>query len=146
MWKGNDAGGVGDLAEAVEEMIVLGLFRRIFHPTKEEQINDLEMLLKRHEEQIGHCTTCKKHISSHEPGFVTDFGKCKNHSTIFAQKACGLTDAHCPLYEEDVEEVVAIKRSILELRQLEPKEVSRVVDKLTMAKMVSLHGRSLNDE
>ena len=95
----------------------MGRFRRIFNPTKEEQIYDLEMLLRLHEEQIGHCCTCLNHILSDATGFVTDFGECKANSQIFAIKACGLIDDPCPLYEENAEEVIGIKQNIQQLRQ-----------------------------
>ena len=94
----------------------MGLFMRIFNPTKEEQIHSLGMLLKLHEEQIGYCTTCKNYISSDMPGFVTDFGECKKRYSEFAQKVCGMIDC-CPLYEEDVEKMVEIKQIIHRISQ-----------------------------
>lgn len=38
---------------------MIASFRRTFLPTPEEQIQDLEMILKLHTEQIGYCSTCK---------------------------------------------------------------------------------------
>ena len=75
-------------------------FRRTFHPTVEEQIQDYELLLRLHKEQLGHCSTCANHISSDMPGYVTDYGDCTVDSPLFPAKVCGLEDKICPLYAE----------------------------------------------
>ena len=43
---------------------MIASFRRTFLPTPEEQIQDLEMILKLHTEQIGYCSTCKNHTQA----------------------------------------------------------------------------------
>lgn len=96
--------------------------RLIFPPTKEEQIRDLEMLMKFHQELIGHCSTCTNHIPSSMPGFVTDYGECKAEAEIFPAKVCGLTDDPCSMYAEDTEFVKDINLKIQQLRQPERKE------------------------
>lgn len=90
-------------------------FRRTFFPTPEEQIQDLEMILRVHEGQIGKCSTCENHIPSDMPGFVTDYGKCKTGSPIFIEKVCGLKDESCPLYIE--KSVEPIKQKIERIKQ-----------------------------
>lgn len=94
---------------------MIASFRRTFLPTPEEQIQDLEMILKLHTEQIGHCSTCKNHISSDMPGIVTDYGSCNVDSPVFAEKVCGLSEETCPLYME--ESVEPIKREIECIKQ-----------------------------
>ena len=94
---------------------MIASFRRTFLPTPEEQIQDLEMILKLHTEQIGHCSTCKNHISSDMPGIVTDYGSCNVDSPVFAAKVCGLRENTCPLYIE--ESVEPIKREIERIKQ-----------------------------
>ena len=98
-------------------MTEVNCLRRIFHPTKEEQISDLEMLLKFHQELIGSCSTCANHIPSNMPGFVTDYGECKAEAEMFPAKVCGLTDDPCPMYVEDTEFVKDINLKIQQLRQ-----------------------------
>lgn len=90
-------------------------FRRVFSPTPEEQILDLEMLLQLHMDQIGHCSTCENLIPGDMPGFVTDYGSCRVGSLIFAEKVCGLRDEVCPMYKEV--SVAQIKREIEHLKQ-----------------------------
>ena len=99
---------------------MMASFRRTFLPTPEEQIQDLEMVLRLHTEQIGHCSTCKNHISSDMPGIVTDYGSCKADSPVFAAKVCGLKDGSCPLYAE--KSVEPIKREIESIKQNRPPE------------------------
>lgn len=94
---------------------MIASFRRTFLPTPEEQIQDLEMILKLHTEQIGYCSTCKNHISSDMPGIVTDYGSCNVDSPVFAAKVCGLRENTCPLYIE--ESVEPIKREIGRIKQ-----------------------------
>lgn len=94
---------------------MIASFRRTFLPTPEEQIEDFEMVLRFHTEQIGHCSTCKNHISSDMPGIVTDYGSCNVDSPVFAAKVCGLRENTCPLYIE--ESVEPIKREIERIKQ-----------------------------
>ena len=94
---------------------MIASFRRTFLPTPEEQIEDLEMVLRFHTEQIGHCSTCKNHISSDMPGIVTDYGSCNVDSPAFSAKVCGLRENTCPLYIE--ESVEPIKREIERIKQ-----------------------------
>lgn len=88
---------------------MMGSFRKIFNPTKEEQIESIEMLIKLHEDQIGHCSTCMFHIPTDMPGFVTDYGECRVNSPIFAEKVCGLREIRCSHYVEDVTEINRLK-------------------------------------
>ena len=94
---------------------MIASFRRTFLPTPEEQIEDLEMVLRFHTEHIGHCSTCKNHISSDMPGIVTDYGSCNVDSPVFSAKVCGLRENTCPLYIE--ESVEPIKREIERIKQ-----------------------------
>lgn len=96
---------------------MLGLFRRTFKPTKEEQLHDLTLLYRLHGEQVGHCTTCLNYVSSEMPGFVTDFGSCKVYSDVFAAKVCGLIDSPCHFYKENKDEAADIKKKIVQLQQ-----------------------------
>lgn len=89
------------------------LFRRIFNPTKEEQIQDLEQLIRLHNMQIGHCSTCIHHEESRMPGFVTDYGKCKKRVRIFYKKVVDSSQhIPCKQYEEDAEYVQLLKKQI----------------------------------
>ena len=90
-------------------------FRRIFRPTAAEQIQDYELLLRLHKEQIGQCSTCANHLPSDMPGHVTDYGECCVDSPLFAAKACGLKDEICPLYEE--RSVEWLEQEIMRLKQ-----------------------------
>lgn len=98
--------------------------KRIFCPTREEQISDLETLLRFHQELIGNCSTCSNQIPSRTrlPDFVTDYGECKAEAEMFPAKVCGLTDDPCPMYVEDTEFVKDINLKIQQLRQPERKE------------------------
>ncbi len=90
-------------------------FRRIFHPTAAEQIQDYELLLRLHKEQLGHCSTCANHIPSDMPGYVTDYGGCCVDSPLFAAKACGLKDEICLLYVES--SVESLEQEIMRLKR-----------------------------
>lgn len=98
--------------------------RLIHWPTKEEQIRDLEIQLKFHQELIGHCSTCSNQIPSRTrlPDYVTDYGECKAEAEMFPAKVCGLTDDPCPMYTEDTEFVRDINLKIRQLREPEQKE------------------------
>lgn len=91
-------------------------FRRIFHPTKEERIEDLKTVLKLHKDNLYHCSTCANHFLTDMPGFVTDYGSCCLNSPIFAEKVCGLREIECPFYVEDVTEVNRLKGLLKELK------------------------------
>ncbi len=95
-------------------------FRRVFHPTVEEQIQDYELLLRLHKEQLGHCSTCANHISSDMPGFVTDYGECRAGIPNFAEKVCGLEQLPCQQYIE--ESIEPILREIERLKRVCPPE------------------------
>lgn len=89
-------------------------FRRIFQPTKEERIKDLELLIRLHEKHIGCCSTCIHHEGSHMPGFVTDYGECKKDAPWFVVKVAPLDNEAlcCPFYEENTEYVELLKQQI----------------------------------
>ena len=89
-------------------------FRKVFCPTKEEQIEKFEMLIKLHEDQLNHCSTCVFHTPTDMPGFVTDYGSCRVNSPIFAEKVCGLREIECRFYAEDVTEVNRLKELLME--------------------------------
>lgn len=95
---------------------MIASFRRTFLPTPEEQIQEYEMVLRLHAEQLGHCSTCENHISSDMPGFVTDYGSCNVDSPAFAEKVCGLREETCPLYME--KSVEPIKQEIDRIKQI----------------------------
>ena len=95
-------------------------FRRTFLPTPEEQIHDLEMVLRLHTEQIGYCSTCENYIASNMPGFVTDYGNCRVDSPVFAEKMCGIKDEKCSLYAE--KSVEPIKEEIERIKKSRPPE------------------------
>lgn len=78
-------------------------------------MQDLEMILRLHTEQVGKCSTCENHIPSDMPGVVTDYGKYIVESPIFASKVCGLKEEICPLYIE--ESVEPIRREIERIKQ-----------------------------
>ena len=92
--------------------------RRTFSPTPEEQIQDLEMILRLHAEQIGRCSTCERHTPSDMPGHVTDHGGCTVDSPLFPAKVCGLEDKICPLYVE--RSVESLEKEIERLKQERP--------------------------
>lgn len=85
-------------------------FRKIFNPTKEQQIKDIETLIKLHEDQRNHCSTCVFHIPTSMPGFVTDYGDCRVNSPIFSEKVCGLKEVRCSYYVEDPTEINRLKK------------------------------------
>ena len=91
-------------------------FRKVFHPTKEEQIESTEMLIKLHEDQLNHCSTCVFHIPTDMPGFVTDYGDCRVNSPIFAEKVCGLKEIKCPYYAEDVAGINRLEKILEDLK------------------------------
>ena len=99
---------------------MMGSFRRVFHPTPEEQIRDYEMLLALHIAQIGFCSTCANHIPSNMPGFVTDYGECRAGIQNFAEKVCGLEQLPCQQYIE--ESIEPILREIERLKRVCPPE------------------------
>lgn len=90
-------------------------FRRIFRPTAEEQIEDYELLLRLHKEQLGRCSTCANLIPSDLPGYVTDYGECSADSPLFPAKVCGLEEQICPLYAE--RSVESLKQEIARLKR-----------------------------
>ena len=89
--------------------------RRIFNPTIEEQIQDYELLLKLHTEQLGQCSTCENLISGDMSGVVTDYGMCRKNSPLFSAKACGREDKICSLYVE--KSVKSLEQEIDRLRR-----------------------------
>ena len=95
---------------------MLSSFRKVFCPTKEEQIKDLETVLKLHQDNLYHCSTCVFHILTDMPGFVTDYGSCRVNSPIFVEKVCGLKEIECAYYAEDVTEINRIKDLLKELK------------------------------
>ena len=99
---------------------MIASFRRTFLPTPEEQIQEYEMVLRMHTEQIGYCSTCENYISSDMPGFVTDYGNCRVDSPVFEAKVCGLKDENCPLYAE--KSVEPIKEEIERIKKSRPPE------------------------
>lgn len=93
-------------------------FRRIFKPTKEEQIQDLELILRLHSEQIGKCSTCENYIPTEMPGFVTDYGRCKARSPVFDHKVAtyGDPEPECSLYLESTDYIDDVKERISKLK------------------------------
>lgn len=91
-------------------------FRKTFCPTKEEQIDTIEMLIKIHKSQFGDCSTCLFHLPTDLPGFVTDYGSCRMNSPIFAQKVCGLKDIPCICYAEDTKEIQKLQDMLKSLK------------------------------
>ena len=93
-------------------------FRRIFHPTKEERIRDLELLIRLHEKSIGQCSTCINHEESLMPEFVTDYGECKKKAPWFVAKVVPPDGKalSCPFYEENIEYVELLKHAIKVLK------------------------------
>lgn len=76
-------------------------FRKVFCPTKAEQIQSMSYLIALHKEYVGYCETCANYVPSDLPGFVTDYGECLAKNPIFAQRVCGLSNATCEQYVED---------------------------------------------
>ena len=91
-------------------------FQRVFFPTPEEETEMCRAAIKLHEEQIGNCSTCVNLDPSTEPGFVTDYGRCRLEKEFFAEKVCGLADHVCDGY---IEERVAVERAMARLEELE---------------------------
>lgn len=77
--------------------------------------------IKLHEEQIGDCSTCVNLDPSTEPGFVTDYGACRQGKTFFAEKACGLVDHVCDGYIEKRAIVERLRARLAELAQCRKK-------------------------
>lgn len=90
-------------------------FRRIFNPTAEEQIQDIDSLLNIHNNLIGLCCTCKHYKGSTMPGFVTDYGECLLKSPMFLRKVCTTAILDCPNYSENTDEVEELKKHREEL-------------------------------
>ena len=99
---------------------MIASFRRTFLPTPEEQIQEYEMVLRLHAEQLGQCSTCANHISSDMPGYVTDYGDCTVDSPLFPAKVCGLEDKICPLYVE--RSVESLEKELERLERERPPE------------------------
>ena len=90
-------------------------FRRIFNPTVEEQIQDIDSFLNIHKELIGHCCTCRYYRGSTMPGFVTDCGECLLASPLFSRKVFTPEKWYCPSYLEDkviIEELKTIREKL----------------------------------
>lgn len=108
------------LDEVQEEMIFMSFnsFRRIFRPTLEEQINDLNKIIRLHDELIGTCFTCEHYISSSAPGFVTDYGFCESQEESFLRRLLedvnNLKVDYCPLYREQSIDNIRAKLAKLE--------------------------------
>lgn len=92
--------------------------RRIFSPTKEEEIEDLELYIRIHDNLIGSCSTCAHHTESTVPGFVTDYGECnKKYEKYLDKVVSGPNDIVCPLYEESTEHINNLKRQLESLKK-----------------------------
>ena len=76
-------------------------FRKVFCPTKAEQIQSMSYLIALHKENVGYCVTCANYMPSDLPGFVADYGECLAKNPIFAQRVCGLSNETCEQYVED---------------------------------------------
>lgn len=92
--------------------------RRIFCPTKEEEIEDYERILQIHKNNIGECCTCIHRIPTdpYLPGFVTDYGKCMWEMFHFEDKVCRLRKIECEHYEENVKTVMLFEELIHRLK------------------------------
>lgn len=94
-------------------------FNRAFHPTKEQQIADLEHMIDVHNSLIGRCVTCVHHIppAYDLPGFVDDCGNCTCvNREVFVNKAILEKDIPCDQYEHDAHGLDVIQRKIYELK------------------------------
>ena len=91
--------------------------RRIFSPTSEEEIKDLNQILGIHKKQIGECSTCVHYKRSDLPGYWTDYGSCKAKSPHFLEKVTHFK-VPCSSYQEDIRGVEKIKRKVKELEAL----------------------------
>lgn len=95
--------------------------RRLFCPTPEEEIEDLNRIILMHNEQISCCSTCGNYEGSTMPGFVTDYGRCKVNSSVFITKILNERTTTCDKYVENVSVVEEIKKRIQNLRKgIEP--------------------------
>lgn len=106
--------------ERRRERIMSSKLQRIFNPTIEEQIQDYELLLKLHTEQLGQCSTCANLISGDMSGVATDYGMCRKNSPLFSAKVCGREDKICSLYVE--KSVKSLEQEIERLRRQSKQE------------------------
>lgn len=91
-------------------------FRKIFCPTKEELIENIEATIRIHKKCFNHCATCVFYIPTDMPGFVTDYGSCRLDCPIFSEKVCGHKDLKCSYYVEDVTEINRLEESLKDLK------------------------------
>lgn len=93
--------------------------RELVYPSPEHKIEQFEMLIRIHKEQIGDCSTCKHLIPppADLPGFVTDYGECELNKGIFHKKVCHLEDQKCDDYEEDTSNLEYYLAKIKRLRE-----------------------------
>lgn len=75
-----------------KEMNLSDAFRRAFHPTPEEELEDLKRFVDIHNlaKSKKRCSTCTKWTPppSDLPGFVEDHGDCGNGHTVDTIKNC----------------------------------------------------------
>ena len=96
--------------------------RRIFSPTSEEEIKDLNQILGIQKEKIGKCSTCVHYKGSDLPGYWTDYGSCKMKSPSFLERVTHFK-VSCSSYQEDIRGVEKIKHRIKELEVLKDAKI-----------------------
>lgn len=94
-------------------------FNRIFNPSKEQLISDLECMIELHNSLVGRCVTCAHHIppAANLPGFIDACGICTRvDRKVFLNKAILEKDMPCDQYENDERGVNAIQNEIDRLK------------------------------
>lgn len=92
--------------------------KRIFKPSIEEEIADLESIISIYGSLIGECCTCIHHEETSLPGYYTDYGRCEIKSECFSKKVSGLNKIPCSNYCEDIDFTKGIRNRIRELELL----------------------------
>lgn len=95
---------------------MLADFRKTFHPTIDEKIEQYERLLSLHNKQIGWCSTCIHYTPSQMPGFVEDYGECDINLPYFPMKVISHNNTECLYYDEETANVKMLKHEIEKLK------------------------------
>lgn len=73
--------------------------RRIFCPTPEEELEDVEKIAEIREALKGTCSACIHHEESDLPGYFTDYGRCRVGSPLFGDIVTNPL-VKCPSYQD----------------------------------------------
>lgn len=91
-------------------------FRKVFAPTKDEQIEMIEKYIYLHKKNINHCSTCTFYNGDVIASVVEYPGKCMADSAVFFQKEFCAYAVDCPFYTHNDAELMNLVSKLKKLK------------------------------